>query len=69
VSQVRILDGDRINEFEMLTVLDYMQNKYPAQHYTMSPGNQCVWVAWGSSVPINFYFVFREERIADIQID
>jgi hypothetical protein len=53
----------------MLTVMDYMQNKYPAQHYTMSPGNQCVWVTWGSSVPMNFYFVFREGRIADIQID
>lgn len=58
--------ADLMNEFEMILVDQYMQKNHPAVHYTMTPGNQCIWVYYGS---INFYFVFRDGKIADVQID
>jgi hypothetical protein len=55
-----------LNEFEVILVADYMEKNHPNVHYTMTPGNKCIWVYYGS---INMYFIFREGRIADIQID
>lgn len=58
-----------MNEFEMLLVQDYMDKRYPDTYYSMTPGHECIWVYWGSSVPMNLYFIFRDGKIADIQID
>jgi len=55
-----------LNEFEVLQVADYMEQKYPDLRYTMAPGNQCIWVYYQS---INLYFVFRAGKIAEIQVD
>lgn len=55
-----------MNEFEMILVDKYMQEKHPNTLYTMTPGNQCIWVYYGS---INMYFVFKDGQIFDIQID
>ncbi len=55
-----------LNEFEVLLVADYMEKNHPTVHYTMTPGNECVWVYYGS---INLYFVFRAGKIAEIQVD
>lgn len=60
---------EALNEFEMIKVADWMDRRYPNQHYTMTPGNDCVWVYWGSSVPMNLYFIFRNGEIADVQVD
>ena len=57
---------DLLNEFETIQVGAYMEKHYPTVMYTMTPGNDCVWVYYGS---INMYFVFRDGKIADIQID
>ena len=55
-----------LNEFEVILVADHMEKNHPDLHYTMTPGNECVWVYYGS---INLYFVFRAGKIADIQVD
>ncbi len=65
---IRIADND-INELELLVVQDYLQ-KRGTQWATIYKGNDCIWVASGSSsIPINEYFIFREGRLVDVQID
>jgi hypothetical protein len=55
-----------VNEFEAILVGNYMQEKHPEVHYTMTPGNNCIWVYFSTQ---NWYFIFRDGKIADIQID
>lgn len=60
--------GD-INEFELMVVLEKLTQR-GTTWATILPGNECVWVSTGSSsVPINEYFIFREGRLVDVQID
>lgn len=66
MKNVRFIHPELINEFEMFQVADYMETHHPGVHYTMSPGNQCVWVYYSS---IDLYFIFRDGKIADVQID
>lgn len=35
-------------------------------HYTMTKGNDCIWVYYG---PMNLYYIFKNGKIHDIQID
>ncbi len=55
-----------VNEFEAIQVGAYMEENYPGTYYVMTPGNDCVWVYWSF---MNLYFIFRDGRIADIQVD
>lgn len=65
---IRIVDKD-INELELLVVQDYLRNR-GTEWASIYKGNDCIWVASGSaSRPINEYFIFREGRLVDIQID
>jgi hypothetical protein len=65
---IRIADKD-INELELLVVQDHLQ-KRGTTYATIYKGNDCVWVASGSaSRPINEYYIFREGRLVDVQID
>ena len=65
---IRIADKD-INELELLVVQEHLR-KRGTEWATIYKGNNCVWVASGSSsIPINEYFIFREGRLVDIQID
>ena len=50
----------------MIQVADYMEKKHPNVLYTMTPGNDCIWVYYSF---MNLYFIFRNGRIADVQID
>jgi len=34
--------------------------------YTMTKGNDCIWVYYGA---INLYYIFKEGKIHDIQVD
>ena len=54
-----------MNEFEMLLVQDDLRRK-SIEHYTMRPGNDCIWVTYGL---VDCYYIFREGRIVDIQVD
>ncbi len=58
--------ADKMNELEMIQVADYMEKQYPTVLYTMTPGNDCIWVYFSF---MNLYFIFRNGRIADVQVD
>jgi len=66
MNKATINNADQMNEFEIILVADYMEKNYPNVHYTMTPGNACVWVYYSF---MNLYFIFRGGKIADIQID
>ena len=56
-----------LNPLEVILVEDWMkQNKPTVTAYTMTRGNDCIWVYWSY---MNYYFIFREGKIHDIQID
>lgn len=65
---IELRDKD-IDDLELLVVYDYLQKRGTC-YASIYKGNDCVWVASGSSsCPINEYFIFREGRLVDIQID
>jgi len=47
-------------------VKNYMDAKYPQKTYAMRNGNKCVWVSMGL---VDMYFILREGKIVDIQVD
>ena len=56
-----------LNPLEVILVEDWMkQNKPTVTAYTMTRGNDCIWVYYSY---INYYFIFRGGKIVDIQID
>jgi hypothetical protein len=56
-----------LNPLEVIMVEDWMkQNKPTVTAYTMTQGNDCIWVYWSY---MNYYFIFRGGKIVDIQID
>ena len=58
-----------VNEFELIVVLDKLKQQN-IDYATVRPGNDCVWVSWGSAqVPMNAYYIFNQGRLVDIQID
>ena len=54
-----------VNEFEAIVVMEDLQKK-GIQFATLTPGNDCVWAYWSNQ---NWYYIFREGRLVDIQID
>jgi hypothetical protein len=54
-----------LNSFEVLLVQDMLQKQGVTQ-YTMQPGNNCIWVSYGM---IHEYYIFRDGKLVDIQID
>ena len=63
---MRILTPETLNSLEVLQVQDWMNKNNPNIHYDVRSGNQCVWISYGQ---INIYFIFRDGKIADIQVD
>jgi hypothetical protein len=58
-----------LNEFEVLLVAEHYEMR-GIEHYSLLPGNRCIWATRGSSsCPINEYFIFRDGKLVDIQID
>ena len=54
-----------MNEFEVMLVQADLDKK-GIRDYTMRPGNDCIWVTYGL---VDCYYIFREGRIVDIQVD
>jgi hypothetical protein len=54
-----------LNPFEVLLVQEHYK-KRGIDYYTLTRGNDCIWAYYGQ---INEYFIFRNGKIADIQID
>jgi hypothetical protein len=61
-----VLNPKLMNEFEMIVVGDYMDKRHPDVKYTMTQGNNCIWVYYSLT---NLYFIFRDGKIAEVQID
>ena len=55
----------KLNPLEVLVVAEHYKNK-GINHYTLTEGNDCIWAYYGS---INEYFIFRDGKLVDIQID
>jgi len=54
-----------LNPLEVILVEEDMARK-GVTHYTMTKGNNCIWVYYSF---MNLYYIFKEGRIHDIQID
>lgn len=54
-----------LNPLEVILVEEDMARK-GITHYTMTKGNNCIWVYYSF---MNLYYIFKEGRIHDIQID
>ena len=58
-----------MNSFEVLQVEADLQKK-GIKHYSMQPGNDCIWVSEPrGSFCLHYYYIFRDGKIVDIQID
>ena len=56
-----------LNPLEVILVEEWMTQRLPkVTHYTMTEGNDCIWVYYGS---MNLYFIFRNSKVVDVQID
>ena len=56
-----------LNPLEVILVEDYMTRVFPkVTHYTMTEGNDCIWIYYSY---MNLYFIFRDGRVVDVQID
>ena len=65
---INVRDKD-INVLELMVVMDYLERR-GTKWADVLKGHDCVWVASGSSsCPINEYFIFRDGRLVDIQMD
>ena len=58
-------DQHQMNEFEMIQVAADLERKGVTQ-WGWTQGNDCIWVWYGM---INAYYIFRNGKIWDIQID
>jgi len=54
-----------LNPLEVMLVEEDMARR-GVTTYTMTKGKDCIWVYYGS---MNLYYIFKEGRIHDIQID
>jgi hypothetical protein len=54
-----------LNPLEVMIIAEELE-KRGITYYDMRPGNDCVWVSYNR---LETYWIFREGRLADIQID
>lgn len=54
------------NKMDYQIVREYMMRKYPSAIYNMAKGNDCVWVSFNN---LSMYFIIRDNKIVDIQVD
>ena len=54
-----------LNLLEVLVVAEELE-KRGVEYYTMRPGNDCVWVSYNR---LETYWIFKNSKLVDIQID
>ena len=59
-------DGHKINVFELMLACHDFEKNSNNRPYDVYPGNNCVWISSGG---LNLYYIFRDGKIADIQVD
>jgi len=55
----------KLNPLEVIIVCEELKKK-GITHYTLTEGNNCIWAYYGR---INEYYIFRDGRLVDVQID
>ena len=60
-----IIIHPELNEFEVMIVAEKLKIQ-GVEHYQLLPGNDCIWATYGR---INEYYIFRDGKLVDIQID
>ena len=54
-----------LNPLEVMIVAERLKAA-GVEHYTLTKGNGCIWAYYGV---INEYYIFKDGRLVDIQID
>lgn len=62
---VSIVISPKLNPLEVLVVTEHYKNR-GIKNYTLTEGNDCIHAYYGF---INEYFIFREGKLVDVQID
>lgn len=58
-----------MNEFEVLVVEKDLQDK-GFSNWKLRPGNDCIWASvMSGAFWLDFYYIFREGKLVDIQVD
>ena len=55
----------KLNPLEVLVVSEHLK-KHGVEHYILTQGNACIWAYYGA---INAYYIFKDGKLVDIQID
>ena len=55
----------KLNALEVMIVAEHLKSK-GIEHYTLTQGNDCIWAYYGV---INEYYIFKNGKLVDIQID
>lgn len=55
----------KLNPLEVIIVCEELKRK-GITTYTLTEGNDCIWAYYGR---INEYYIFRDGRLVDVQID
>lgn len=54
-----------VNAIDRIVIADWMKSR-GIEHYTIQPGNNCVWVSYGR---VNAYFKIKNSQVVDIIVD
>jgi hypothetical protein len=54
-----------LNELEVIVVAEHLKER-GVTSYTLTHGTDCIWAYYGV---INEYYIFRDGKLVDIQID
>lgn len=54
-----------VNEFEAMIIIEDLRKK-GVQYADMRPGNDCVWVSYNR---LETYWIFKNGKLVDVQID
>ena len=54
-----------LNPLEVIVVTEALAKK-GVTHYTLAPGNDCIWASYNA---VNEYYIFSKGLLVDIQVD
>lgn len=57
-----------LNPFEVLLVTQDLQS-HGHTKWEMRPGNNCIWVTTGTNLNVHMYYIFKDGKIVDVQVD
>ncbi len=64
---ITINNADKLDPIQLMVVQEDIVRRHPnLSSYTITTGNNCIWVYWGG---INLYYIFNGTKLVDVQID